>query len=333
MKKMTTPKPLSKPSAQSATIGIDLGGTKVETAMVGGAGAILAKQRDPTSARYGAPRIIASIVDAVEKCRQLSSRVPTAVGIGVAGQVDAVTGVVHFAPNLDWHEVDLKNELEEKLHLPVFVTNDVRAAAWGEWIYGAGKNCEDLVCVFVGTGIGGGIISGGRMLTGAANTAGEIGHMTIVAGGRRCRCPNHGCLEAYAGGWAIAEQARRMVRRYPGAGRKLAKLAGNIESITTINVARAYREGDPLARRLIEQVCRYLAAGLVSVVNSCSPRLVILGGGVIEGFSDVIPIIEQQVRAHSLVAAVKGLKVVAGMLGNKAGVIGAAAMARSLSRE
>ena len=208
MAKTSSPRPILKPSVKTVTIGIDLGATKVQTAMVDAAGAILGKHRYPTNARRGASEIIAAIARAVGKCRYKTPRVTTAVGIGVAGQVDAVTGTVHFAPNLDWHEVALRSELERKLGLPVLVTNDVRAATWGEWLYGAGKGCDDLACVFVGTGIGGGIVSGRRMLTGAANTAGEIGHMTIVAGGRRCHCPNRGCLEAYASGWAIVKRAR-----------------------------------------------------------------------------------------------------------------------------
>lgn len=317
-----------KPSAQSVTVGIDLGGTKIEMAVVDASGGILVKERYSTHARQGAPEIIASIARSVGKCLLKSPQAPSAVGIGVAGQVDAATGIVHFAPNLDWHEVALQRELEDKLHLPVLVTNDVRAATWGERLYGAGKNCDDMVCLFVGTGIGGGIVSAGRMLTGATNTAGEIGHMTIVAGGRPCHCPNRGCLEAYAGGWAIAKRARQVVRRNPEAGHQLTTLAGNVESITAITLAQAHRQGDPLARRLIEEAGAYLAAGVVGIVNSCSPRLVVLGGGVIEGFPGLIPMVDQHVQRRGLTAAVKGLKVVAAVLGNKAGVIGAAAMAR-----
>lgn len=316
------------PPAETVTIGIDLGGTKVEAAMVSAAGRILVKHRYPTDARQGAAGIIAAIARAVGKCRHGSPQAPTAVGIGVAGQVDAVTGMVHFAPNLDWHDVALKDELEDKLHLPVVVTNDVRAATWGEWLHGAGKDCDDLVCVFVGTGIGGGIVSGGRMLTGAANTAGEIGHVTIVTGGRRCRCPNRGCLEAYAGGWAIAQRAQQAVRRNPDAGQALTKLAGSVESITAVTLAKACRKADPLASRLIEETGDYLAAGIVGIVNGYNPRRVILGGGIMEGFPGLMPMIEKQVRTRALAAAVKELGVVAAMLGNDAGVIGAAAMAR-----
>lgn len=318
----------NKSSAGPLTIGVDLGGTKVEAAVVDAAGRMLVRRRYPTDASRGAARIIAAVAACIRKCWDESPQPPAAVGIGIAGQVDAASGIVHFAPNLDWHEVPLQEELQRTLRLPVLVTNDVRAATGGEWLHGAGRDYDDLVCVFVGTGIGGGIVSGGRLLTGASNTAGEIGHMTVVAGGRRCHCPNRGCLEAYAGGWAIARRAQEAVRRDAHAGRTLLKLAGSIDRITAVIVGRAQRKGDPLSRRLVEETGHYLGAGIVGLVNGCNPRRVILGGGIIEGFPGLTAMLEQHVRAHALTTAAKELDVVRAHLANDAGVIGAAAMAR-----
>jgi glucokinase len=186
------------------TLGVDLGGTKMKTALVDKSGKILSSHRYPTNPEKGTRRIIDDIVACVEECLGKGEEDAQALGIGIAAQVDH-SGVVLTSPNLGWQNVPLRDELEERLKLPVVVTNDVRAASWGEWHFGAGKGVDDLVVIFVGTGIGGGVVSGGRMLEGCSNTAGEIGHTTLIADGRNCSCPNKGCLEAYAGGWAIAE--------------------------------------------------------------------------------------------------------------------------------
>ena len=186
-----------------------------------------------------------------------------------------------------------------------------------------------MVCLFVGTGIGGGIVSGGQLLEGCSNTVGELGHLTIITGGRNCRCPNQGCLEAYAGGWAIAERAQEAVRAHPGDGKRLVALAGRIQDISAATVTQAYSDGDPLAHRLVEETTQYLASGVVSIINAINPCLLVLGGGVIQGLPEFVPMIENTVRVSALEAAVEGLRIVTAALGDKAGVIGAAALARS----
>lgn len=310
------------------TLGVDLGGTKVETALVDARGKILSSHRYPTQAEKGADRIIADVVACVNQCLSKGGEEAQALGIGIAAQVNQ-SGVVLSSPNLGWKDVPLKAMLEEKLKLPVIVTNDVRAASWGEWHFGAGKGVDNLVVVFVGTGIGGGVVSGGRMLEGCSNTAGEIGHSTLIVEGRNCHCPNKGCLEAYAGGWAIAERAQEAIRNDPEAGENLVSLAGSIENITTTIVTQAYREGDSLAFQLIRETAQYLSAGLVSVVNSFNPCLLVLGGGVIEGLPEMVKTAEAFIRKRGLKPAVEKLKVVKAELGNEAGIIGAAVMAQA----
>lgn len=310
------------------TLSVDLGGTKVKTALVDAEGSIVASHRHQTDPGKGPAGVIADIVACVGDCLGEASQRVEALGIGVAGQVDAASGTIHFAPNLGWRDVPLQAELEKALGLPVIVTNDVRAATWGEWWHGAGQGVDDLVCLFVGTGIGGGVISGGRMLEGCSNTAGELGHMTLVFHGRRCRCPNQGCLEAYAGGWAIAERAQEAVQQDPTAGQTLVALAGSVETITAATVGQASHEGDPLARHLIKETGWYLAAGVVGIVNAFNPCLLILGGGIIEGMPELIKFVEREVRGHALSAAVQPLRVLKAALGGDAGVIGAAALAR-----
>jgi glucokinase len=178
--------------------------------------------------------------------------------------------------------------------------------------------------------VGGCIVSGGNLLEGCQNTAGELGHTTIVFNGRQCHCPNQGCLEAYAGGWAIAERAQEAVRAAPGEGKRLLALAGDLRNISSITVSEGYGDGDPLARSLVQQTAQYLAAGIVNAVNIFNPCLVILGGGVIEGLPDYLPLVEKNVRAHALQTPVEGLRIVTAALGNMAGVVGAAALARKL---
>ena len=166
-------------------------------------------------------------------------------------------------------------------------------------------------------------------MTGCRNSAGELGHITIVANGRRCRCPNQGCLEAYAGGWAIAERARAAVQDDPQSGENLVALAGSIPQISAATVARAYADGDSLASRLVAETAQYLAAGVVGIVNALNPCLLIMGGGVIQGLPHYMSAVEQVVHQNALQTAADGLRIVMAKLGDKAGVIGAAALARN----
>jgi len=314
------------------TLGVDLGGTKVETALVDASGKIISSHRYSTNPEKGALRIIDDVVGCVEECLDKGEEDAQALGIGVAAQVDH-SGVVLSSPNLGWQNVPLRAMLEEKLKLPVVVTNDVRAASWGEWHFGAGKGVDDLVVVFVGTGIGGGVVSGGRMLEGCSNTAGEIGHTTLIVEGRNCRCPNKGCLEAYAGGWAIAERAQEAVQANPEEGKALISLAGGVEKITAALVSQAYHEGDVLSSKLVKETAQYLSAGLVSIVNAFNPCLLVFGGGVIDGLPELIKTAEPFIKKRALRAAAQNLKVVKAALGNEAGIVGAAALAQDHLKE
>jgi glucokinase len=314
------------------TLGVDIGGTKIDTALVDAAGTIIStyyRLVDPTK---DPDKTIFDVIDSVKICLHESGKKASALGIGVAGQIDKDLGLVRYSPNLPtWHNVPLGARLKEALDIPVSVNNDVRVITWGEWQHGAGQGEKDLVCLFVGTGIGGGIVSNGRLLEGCHNTAGELGHMTVVAGGRKCHCPNEGCLEAYAGGWAIAERARDAVRANPQAGQALLDLAGEIDRISSITVSQAYQSGDPLAQRLVKDTAKYLSAGLVSIVNAINPCLIIVGGSVIIGLPDLVPLVEKRVHSLALQTPLENLRITTAKLGNKAGVIGAAALARNLA--
>ncbi len=325
---MLTHKKITKP----LTLGVDLGGTKLNVALVDAKGSLLCLHHSLIHSSKEPNSVIANLRAGVDDCLKKTELQAEALGVGVAGQVNR-NGVVHSSPNLGWRNFPLKKELEKQFSLPILVTNDVRAATWGEWQYGAGKGVNDLAVLFVGTGIGGGIINDGEVLYGCLNSGGELGHITLVYDGRQCRCPNRGCLEAYAGGWAIAERAKQAVQADPKEGNFLVSLAGRIEQITAATVGNAYHKGDLLARNLVEETGRFLAAGVVSIVNAFNPCVLILGGGVVEGIPDLIQIVKTVVPTLALEAAVEKLKIVKAALGGNAGAIGAAAVARKLLDE
>jgi glucokinase len=313
--------------SDDVTIGVDLGGTKLALAAVGPTGRVLSSHRHPTELRGGAEPVVRDITDCIDGCLGPAGRRASRVGIGIAAQVDG-RGTVVTSPNLGWTNVPLRILVERATRRPTMVTNDVRAITYGEWKHGAGRGAQDLVCIFVGTGIGGGIVADGRLRYGASNTAGEVGHMTIVSGGRKCHCPNSGCLEAYAGGWAIAERAQERARQDPKAGAVVVRKAHGVDRVTAKTVSEASRAGDRFARELMAETAEYLAAGLVGVVNGFNPGVVVLGGGVIEGVPSLVPATARRVRAMGLRVATRRLKVVRAGLGGRAGVLGAAAMAR-----
>lgn len=314
--------------SDALTLGIDLGGTKVESALVDSSGRVLHSHRHPTDAERGPDRVLRDIVACVEACLETATARASAAGIGVAGQVDTEEGVVRTAPNLDWTDVPLQDRLEEALDLPVVVANDVRAITWGVWSQGAGRGVDDLVVLFIGTGIGGGIVSDGTVLDGHQGTAGELGHIPIVMGGRDCHCPNEGCWEAYAGGWALAERMRDAVRRNPVAGSAIVDRAGSIAGITGRTVHAACEDGDPLAEQVVADTETAIGLGLTGIANALNPARIVLGGGVIEGHPAYVDAARRIVAERALSPAAQALDVVASDLGDRAGPIGAATMAR-----
>jgi glucokinase len=309
-------------------IGIDLGGTKIAFGTVDEEGRLLELVRYATETAGGYGAVINQVVEGVRRLKGASEVPMSGIGIGVAGQVDPGTGTVAFAPNLDWHNVPLRADVERACEIPAVVTNDVRAALWGEWLFGAGRGTADLLCIFIGTGIGGGIVSGGRVLEGCSNTAGEIGHITVDLGGPLCTCGNRGCMEALAGGWAIARRAHESVKADPVLGSTILKMAGGkVEEITAKTLVQAFYAADPLAVKILYEVTEALSAGIAALVNALNPCRIILGGGIIEGMPEMVSFIDRGVRSRALSAATGHLAISASKLRNEAGIIGAAALA------
>ena len=309
-------------------IGVDLGGTKIEIARVNAEGRLEQRILIKTDVKGGPSAVMSEIITAAKDLRKTAASPPEAIGVAVAGQIDEERGIVRFAPNLGWHDIPLGMTLSSALEVPVMLMNDVRAATWGEWLHGAGKDCNDLICIFAGTGIGGGVVSGGRMLTGCTNTAGEIGHITVDIHGPACTCRNTGCMEALPGGGPSPEQLRRPSSRMLSAGAYLLSLAdGDINHVTAQLVGQAMQEGDPLAVRLMDDAARALTAGAVSLVNAFNPCRLILGGGVIEGVPELTDTIRKGVMSSALTTAINRLEIVRAELRHDAGVIGMAAYA------
>jgi glucokinase len=307
-------------------LGLDVGATKVSAAIVDAEGHILSHGGRTLHRNEGPDEVIGHLFEVARRLLR-GEPPPAAIGVGVAGQVDAASGVVRHAPNLQWRDLPLGVRLSREFDCPVVVTNDVRAATVGEWRHGAGVGATNLLCILIGTGIGGCAVVDGRFLEGAANACGEVGHSVLVSGGRPCHCPARGCLEAYVGGWAIADRAQERVRSDPSAGVALRLRAGSIGAIDAKTVGDAARARDPLAEELMRETSEYLASGVAGLVNAFNPGLVLLGGGVIEGWPELVEAVAARVRTDCQPPAAEAVRVSRVALGGNAILIGAAALA------
>lgn len=311
------------------TIGVDVGGTKIAAGVVDADGNIGARDQVPTVADDPS-RILADIVDAVRKLLDETHGV-AAVGVGAAGLVDVAAGVILGAPNLAYRDVPVGKTLEAELGLPAIVDNDANVAALAEAVYGAGRDAGDQIMVTVGTGIGGGIIIGGRLYRGHYGVGAELGHMVIDPDGPVCGCGNRGCWEAVASGTAIGRLARQRVEGGAGAG-VLAAAGGRIEAITGELVGQAAVDGDAFARDVVEEIGRLLGIGLASIVNIFDPEVIVVGGGAAAGTGELLlgPA-RDAMTTHILGTAWRQpVRVVPAVLGNDAGIAGAAVLAREV---
>jgi glucokinase len=291
-------------------IGIDIGGTKIVIALVSEVGKILDQKVFPTNPQQGANAIINHVVQEAEKLKSNASNQPKTIGIGVAGQI-LLDGTVKFAPNLGWREVPLKSLISDAVKMPVWVMNDVRAATWGEWKHGSGKGFDDILCLMIGTGIGGGAIIGGRLMTGANNGAGEVGHFPIELNGAKCTCGNTGCLETLASGWGIE---------------KLAKQA-SLNASTARDVLKLAEQGDQISLGIIEKAIAAITAACIGYTNVFNPARLIIGGGLGLALPQLLERIESEIKARAFEAVSEKLKVVHSSLMQDAVAIGAAAFA------
>ena len=253
---------------------------------------------------------------------------PSAIGIACAGQIEPVTGAVVEAPNLGWRDIPLGDELRRAFGVPVAVENDVRAAAWGEFRFGAGQGVDSVVVVFVGTGVGSGAVLNGRLWRGAGNAAGEVGHTEVVRGGVPCPCGARGCLERYVAGSGL--QQRLADGLAVGTPTTLAQRSdGDPARLTALMVYEAAAEGDRYAGKLWDDAEVYLSQALANYVTLVNPAVLVLGGGVIETVPALFDAASAGIMARTTTLARASLRVTRTALGDWSGVVGAADLART----
>jgi glucokinase len=309
------------------SIGVDIGGTKVAAGVVDEEGGILDRWQEPTPS-HSPQAVEDAIVRAVERLRE-RHRVE-AVGIGAAGWVDNDQAVVRFSPHLAWRSEPLKARLSGRIDLPLIVDNDANAAAWAEYRFGAGSGSSVMVCITLGTGIGGGLVIGGRLFRGAYGMAGEWGHMISVPDGHWCECGNRGCWEQYASGNALVRDARALARtNSPTAYRLLEIVGGDPDKISGPIVTAAAIQGEPTSVELLSDVGTWLGRGIADIAAALDPEVVVIGGGV-SAAGDLLVLPAQ--RAFSRTLTGRGFREEARLqlarFRNDAGLIGAADLAR-----
>jgi glucokinase len=313
-------------------IGVDLGGTNIKFGIVSEKGEIIHKGLLPAQSHLGRKTIMDNINRAIEQALAIADKKKikiAGIGVGSPGTVNLLTGKIEGScPNLpQMLNVNLKKWLSGCFEYPIYADNDANVMALAEHKFGAAKGYRNVLCLTLGTGIGGGIILNGELFHGSDFAGAELGHMTICYQGRKCNCGGVGCLEMYASAPAIVRDTKKLLL-----GNKksiIHKLVqGDLDRLTTEIIFEAENKGDVLASQVINQACIYLGAGIASAVNLLNPEIVVIGGGVSEGGGSFIRRIEKEVKRRAFPSATKNLKVVKAKLGNDAGFIGAAMLVK-----
>lgn len=295
--------------------GIDLGGTNVAVAVVDQSGAIIAQNTRPT------PKTPEAVADAmaegvrdVAKASGLTIEGAEGIGLGTPGTVDPVEGIIFYWSNLGFYNVPIASMLKERLGKDILVENDANAAALGEFVAGAGRDCESLVAITLGTGVGGGAVLGGKLYTGFNYAGMEIGHMVIERGGRDCTCGRRGCFEAYCSATALVKRTKEVLELEEADGR---------------TPFTKMQEGDAKATFVVEEYIEYLASGIVDLINVLQPAVICLGGGIAnQGEALLAPIRAILDKEDYARAQAHRTQLVKATLGNNAGIIGAALLSK-----
>ena len=311
-------------------IGIDLGGTYTKFALLDRASVIVGENQVPTPAEKGADAVVEAMAAGAEQLLAKSGVGKddiVGVGIGSPGPLDLANGVVLAMPNIPgFKNFPLRDRLAERLGLRAVLENDANAAALGEFLCGSGRGCRDMVLLTLGTGVGGGIVIDGRLLHGAHGIGGELGHMIVVPEGEPCGCGQRGCLERYASATFLAQLARRAIEN---AGRQslLADALARKGDIDAADVNAARHAGDALAGEIWDQATYYLAIACVGLCRLLDPDLIVFGGGMANAGKDLLEPLQRHFAAQHWTITPPKTRLALAKLGNKAGVIGAAATA------
>ena len=307
-------------------IGVDIGGTNVKIALVNKKGEISFPKTVPTRAEMGYEYTVGNITQCIKDLMNeagIDKNSLEGIGFGFPGQIDCDNGVVRILPNIPgWINVPIAEIMQKEFNVPVKVDNDVRCMALAESTYGAGQGCKNLICITIGTGIGSGLIINGKLVRGASNAAGEIGHIKLeMHDGLLCGCGDSGCFEAYASGPSIVAMAKDYVQG--GKSAKFRELAGSVDAITPAIVAKAAEEGDVVAKKIFERMGEYLGIGLASVVNLLNPEKIVIGGGVADAGDILFEPLRKTLKDRAMPIQGEAVEVVHASLGNTAGIIGA----------
>lgn len=312
---------------------MDLGGTNIVVGILPvDGGEVHALRVMPTESQRGAKFVVDRMVAMVEASigevlrDNGGTREDVAgVGIGSPGPLDRAAGMVINTPNLGWRNFPLRDLIKNTVNLPATLDNDANCATYGEWWLGAGKDVDTLVGLTLGTGIGGGIVLGGEIYHGVSDVAGEVGHTTIDSNGRKCKCGNYGCLEAYASGPAIALRAVEGIET--GVETVLVDLVdGKLEEITAATVYEAVVQGDAYATEVMKDTAKFLGAGVANIINFLNPQMVVIAGGVTRAGDHLFTPLRAEVRRRAFRSAEERCEIVSATLPGTAGVVGAAAV-------
>lgn len=321
--------------AEEIYLGIDIGGTKTNIGLVDAKGTVLSQKKIATSIKSGpqwARENIQSIVeDAKEVVASLSDNQHIrSIGIGVPGTVNWELGRIVFAPNLQWRDIPIRDIFENVFGVPVFVGQDTQAAAWGEFLYGAGQGLQDIACITIGTGIGCGLVIGGHLYRGRFGTAGEIGHTVVEKKGLPCNCGKNGCMEVYASGTAILNRFKLAVE----AGQKTTLLEHkHLDELTTFDIFAGAKAHDPLAEEIIDSAVEYLSMALTNLINLFGPEAVILSGGIGEQRALYVEPLIRRTYERIYSVLVDKIKITSAKLGANAPLIGAAMLFRDVPHQ
>ena len=307
-------------------VGIDIGGTNIVAGTVSEDGSeLLGVVSQPTFPEQGADAVLERIVKLARDSIRASGKTIAGVGIGSPGPLDTKRGIVLLTPNLGWTNFPLRDRIQTALELPATLDNDANCAVFGEWWRGAARGAKHVVGFTVGTGIGGGIVLDGAIYHGASDIAGELGHASIDSTGRRCKCGNYGCLEAYASGPAIAARAVEGIEA--GADTSLPSyVQGHLDRITAQVVYEAAHDGDEYALEVVRDTAKFLGAGVANAINIFNPEVVVICGGVTLAGPRLFVPLRSEVKRRAFKPAVEVCRIVPGELTGTAGVYGAAAV-------
>ena len=315
-------------------IGCDLGGTNLRAGVVDPTnGKILADRSTPALAREGHDAVMermAALMEQVITDSGLPKSDFGGIGIGVPGLLDLKNGLTLFLPNLSghWKKVPLRDTIAGKVGLPTFLLNDVRSITYGEWKFGGGRGVDSMACYAIGTGIGGGIVVGGKLHMGVDGTAGELGHQTIDFNGPKCGCGSNGCVEAYASGPAIAAAGLKGVTQ--GATTKIGELAGyDLNKIDAALIAKAANMGDAIAKEIYERAGEALGIAISNTLVTIDAHKIVIGGGVAQAGDLLLDPIRRTIKKRVFIMPLDEVEVALAELGGNAGIIGAAAFAAS----